>query len=73
MNKITQQSLSEIINDFNHEITFNPDQADSYCSRGMLRFCLKDIDGAFDDWSMAIELGCKKTILLIKHLTLHDI
>lgn len=70
MNKITRQSVSEIIHEFNQEITSNPDLADSYCNRGILKFCLKDITGAFDDWSIAIEMGCKKTILLLKHLTL---
>lgn len=70
MNKITHQALNEIINDFNKEITKNPEIPDSYCARGMIKFCLKDVDGAFSDWSTAVGLGCNNTVLLIKYLTL---
>lgn len=70
MNKITHQALNEIIHDFNEEITKNPEIADAYCARGMIKFCLKDVDGAFSDWSTAVGLGSKNTVLLIKYLTL---
>lgn len=70
MNKITQQALNEIIHDFNQEIEANPRFTDAYCARGMVKFCLKDIDGAFIDWSEAVSLGCKNTVLLVKYLTL---
>jgi hypothetical protein len=70
MSKIIQRSLIEIIQDFNFEITENPETADAYFTRGILKYCLKDINGAFTDWSTAIELGCQKTLLLINHLTL---
>ena len=70
MNKVTRLSLNDIINDFNQEIILNPDHPDSYCARGMLKYCLKDINGAFSDWSVATAMGCRNTIILIRHLTL---
>ena len=70
MNDLALQSISEIIHDFNQEIKHNPDIADTYCTRGILKFCLKDIDGAFTDWSKAAQMGCSNTIFLINYLTL---
>ena len=70
MNNITEQSLQEIIHDLNRDIKPHPAFADAYCTRGMLKYCLRDIHGAFNDWSVAIDLGCKNTIFLIKYLTI---
>lgn len=70
MNTITRQFISETIHDFNRDIQINPGFTDIYCSRGMLKFSMDDISGAFNDWSTAIKLGCKKTIFLISYLTL---
>ncbi len=72
MNNNTEQSLQEIIHDFNSDIKPHPAFADAYCTRGMLKYCLRDINGAFNDWSVAIDLGCKNTVLLIKYLTLFN-
>jgi hypothetical protein len=70
MNKVTRLSLNDIINDFDQEIIQNPDYPDAYCARGMLKYCLRDINGAFSDWSVAAAMGCRQTIALIHHLTL---
>jgi hypothetical protein len=70
MDNTALQSLSDIIYDFSRDIDKNPGSADSYFTRGVLKYCLEDINGAFNDWSVAINLGCKDTILLLKYLTL---
>ncbi len=70
MNDITYQSINDIVHDFNLEIKQNPDIINAYCTRGLLKFCLKDIEGAFTDWSKATQMGCKNTIILINYLTL---
>jgi hypothetical protein len=70
MNNTPFQSLSEIIHEFTRDIDNNPGLADDYFARGILKFCLDDINGAFNDWSVAIGLGCNNTILLLKYLTL---
>ena len=67
MKKNTLQSLLEIINDFNREIEKNPEFADAFCSRGMLKYSLDDIKGAFMDWTTAIELGRPDAFLLIRN------
>jgi hypothetical protein len=70
MNNTNSQSLSEIIFEFTRDIDNNPGLADGYFARGILKYCLDDINGAFNDWSVALRLGCKNTILLLKYLTL---
>ncbi len=70
MNNTASQSLSEIIHEFNRDIDKNPGLADDYIARGILKYCLDDVNGAFNDWSVAIGLGCNNTILLLKYLTL---
>jgi hypothetical protein len=67
MIKNTKQSLHEIIKDFNLEIDSNPKFAEAYCSRGMLKFCLDDMPGAFMDWTTAVELGCNDAFLLLRY------
>lgn len=61
-------SLKEIIDDFNREIELYPEFADAYSSRGMVKFCLNDLPGAFMDWSTAVELGNIHTFILIRYL-----
>ncbi len=70
MDKDTARYFNEIIHELNNEIILYPNFADAYCTRGILKYCLRDINGAFDDWSTAVSLGCKNTILLLEHLTL---
>jgi hypothetical protein len=73
MDNTALQFLSDIIYEFTRDIDKNPGFADSYFTRGILKYCLGDINGAFNDWSVAINLGCKDTILLLKHLTLSEL
>lgn len=68
MNKTSYSFLKEIIKDFDILIENIPGNAFNYCSRGILKFSIDDIDGAWIDWDRASRMGCNASCFLMKEM-----
>ncbi|MFM6023248.1 MAG: tetratricopeptide repeat protein, partial [Dolichospermum sp.] len=56
----TQANTPGNIDDYNLAIKFNPNYADAYIRRGIVRDDLGDKPGAIDDYNQAIKINPKK-------------
>ncbi len=66
MDKTAYSSLHQTICDFDKIIEQVPGKAINYCSRGMIKYTIDDIDGAFTDWIRAAELGYDGAFVLMR-------
>ncbi len=51
------EQYDEAIEDFSKTINYNPTHHGAFTNRGIAKYYVDDIDGACDDWSMALDLG----------------
>ena len=54
------------MDDFNYAITLDNDVPAPYTNRGLLKFELKDKNGACEDWKKAFQLGSTYAQELLK-------
>ena len=51
---------------FAKALSYNPDNGNVYQNRGTMRWRLKDMNGACEDWNKAVELGSKPAMKYVR-------
>lgn len=54
LEKVQKGEHSQALEDFNQALRINPGGADAHYNRGVVRYILRDLEGAIEDWSQAL-------------------